>query len=133
MRTRSAHIGTQPAPIGSSLKTDQQLKEELKEQLRSEGKIKAVYELWRYLQRIPALAALTWVQKVIQTSECKVKGTDLVLLQLPRSSADAATCPLLDRLTFDSLAPQAPDRHLKQEERAIMKEGKVKGTKVRFL
>ena len=40
--------------------------------------------------------------------ECKVKGSEAVLLQLPGVSADAATCPLLDRLTFDSLAPQAP-------------------------
>jgi hypothetical protein len=40
--------------------------------------------------------------------ECKVKGTESVFLQLPAASEDAATCRLLDRLTFDSLAPQAP-------------------------
>ncbi len=34
-----------------------------------EYKIKGMYELCRYLQRIPALAALTWGQKVIQTSD----------------------------------------------------------------
>jgi hypothetical protein len=46
--------------------------------------------------------------KVIRKEEGKVKGTESVLLQLPAGPADAATCRLLDRLTFDSLAPQAP-------------------------
>jgi hypothetical protein len=73
--------------------------------LRGEGKIKAVYELWRYLQRIPALAALTGVLKVIQTSDGKVKGSEAVLSQLPAASEDAATCLPFHRLTFDSLAP----------------------------
>ena len=40
--------------------------------------------------------------------ESKVKGIEAVLVQLPQSPADAATCRLLDRLTFDSPAPQAP-------------------------
>ncbi len=45
-----------------------------------EYKIKGMYELCRYLQRIPALAALTWGQKVIQTSDGKVKGTKVRFL-----------------------------------------------------
>ena len=40
-----------------------------------EGKIKGLSALFRYLQRIQALAALTCWQKVIQTSDGKVKGT----------------------------------------------------------
>jgi hypothetical protein len=43
--------------------------------MRAEGKIKGLSALLRYLQGIPALAALTWRQKVIQTSDGKVKGT----------------------------------------------------------
>jgi len=38
-----------------------------------------------------------------------------------------------DSLLTRSLRKLQPDRHLKQEERAVMKEGKVKATKVRFL
>jgi len=45
-----------------------------------EGKIKALSALCRYLQRIPALAALTWGQKVIQTSDGKIKGTKVRFL-----------------------------------------------------
>jgi hypothetical protein len=45
--------------------------------------------------------------------EGKVKGTEAVLLQLPAAPADAATCRLLDRLTFASLARKCgSDRHL---------------------
>jgi hypothetical protein len=51
--------------------------------LRGEGKIKAVYELWRYLQRIQALAALTEMQKVIQTSDGKVKAAKVWDSQVP--------------------------------------------------
>lgn len=48
--------------------------------MRVDGKIKGMYELCRYLQGIPALAALTWGQKVIQTSDGKIKGTKVRFL-----------------------------------------------------
>jgi len=38
-----------------------------------------------------------------------------------------------DSLLTRSLRKLQPDRHLEKEEAVIMKEGKVKGTKVRFL
>jgi hypothetical protein len=46
--------------------------------------------------------------------------------------------PRLDPLLTDSLPTRSihklqPDRQLEQSERVVMKEGKVKGTKVRFL
>jgi hypothetical protein len=43
--------------------------------MRVEGKIKGLSALLRYLQRIQALAALTWWHKVIQTSDGKVIQT----------------------------------------------------------
>jgi hypothetical protein len=48
--------------------------------MRVDGKIKGLSALFRYLPRIPALAALTWWQKVIQTSDGKVKGTKVRFL-----------------------------------------------------
>ena len=48
--------------------------------IESDGKIKELSALFRYLQRIPALAALTWWHKVIQTSDGKVKGTKVRFL-----------------------------------------------------
>jgi hypothetical protein len=47
-----------------------------------------------------------------------------VFLQLPGTSADAATCRQRDRLGFDSLI------FIRISSK---KDGKVKGTKVRFL
>ena len=79
--------------------------------MRKEGKIKAVYELWRYLQRIPALAALTWVQKVIQTSECKIKGTDSLFLQSIGRNGLGATCGVCDPVGFHSVILPAVSRH----------------------
>jgi hypothetical protein len=48
--------------------------------MRVEGKIKGLSALFRYLQRIQALAALKWRQKVIQTSDGKIKGTKVRFL-----------------------------------------------------
>jgi hypothetical protein len=42
-----------------------------------DGKIKGLSAMFRYLPQIQALAALTWRQKVIQTSDGKVKGTNV--------------------------------------------------------
>jgi hypothetical protein len=71
--------------------------------LRGEGKIKALYELCRYFQRIPGLAALTSVQKVIQTSECKIKGTHSLFLQSIGRTGLGATCGVCDRVGFHSV------------------------------
>ena len=86
--------------------------------VRVEGKIKGLSALGWLLIIITALAALTWGAsrhtKVIRKEEGKVKATEAVLLQLPAGSADAATCRLLDRLTFASLARKCrSDRQLK--------------------
>ncbi len=48
--------------------------------MRVDGKIKRLSALCRYLLRIPALEALTWWQKVIQTSDGKIKGTKVRFL-----------------------------------------------------
>ena len=74
MRTRSAQIGVQPATIDAQLDGQIGSKRKGWKVMRGMARIKAVHELWRYLQRIPALAALTWGQKVIQTSDGKIKG-----------------------------------------------------------
>ncbi len=55
--------------------------------------------------------------------ESKVKGSEAVLVQLPAASEDAATCRLLDRLTFDSPAPQAPAGSSLGEGRSSSNEG----------
>jgi hypothetical protein len=80
--------------------------------LRSEGKIKAVYALCRYLRRIPALAALIWMQNVIQTSDGKIKAVYALCRYLRR-------IPALAALIWMQNVIQTSD-------------GKVKGTKVRF-
>ena len=80
LRTRSAQIGVQPAVIDGHLDGQIDSQGRVRRWLRVEGKIKGLSALFRYLQRIPALAALTWRQKVIQTSDGKVKGTKVRFL-----------------------------------------------------
>ena len=104
LRTRSAQIGVQPAAIDGQF----------------DGQIGSLSRPCRGAKR------KGW--RVVRV-EGKVKGTEAVLLQLPAGSADAATCRLLDRLTFASLARKCrPDRRLKQEEVMITEESKVKVT-----
>ncbi len=80
VRTRRAQIGVHPATI--DVQRDGQIDSQgrVRRWLRVEGKTKGMYELCWYLQRIPALAALTWGQKVIQTSDGKIKGTKVRFL-----------------------------------------------------
>jgi hypothetical protein len=80
MRTRSAQIGVQSATINVLLDGQISSQGRARRWLRVEGKIKGLSALLSFLPVIAALAALTWRQKVIQTSDGKVKGTKVRFL-----------------------------------------------------
>jgi hypothetical protein len=71
--------------------------------MRVEGKIKGLSALFRYLPQIQALAALTLRQKVIQTSDGKIKGTHSLFLQSIGRNGLGATCGVCDRVGFNSV------------------------------
>jgi hypothetical protein len=79
-RTRSAQIGVQSATIGTELDSQIGSNKEGVEGERAEGKIKGLSALLSFLPATAALAALTRMQNVIQTSDGKVKGTKVRFL-----------------------------------------------------